>query len=69
MNWSDVMDIEDLREDVYMNGWCSEYKDRLSEICPDYDLKITDPDERYQSVLDEVTQMEMLRHSEHHQLF
>lgn len=52
MNWSDVMDIEDLKEDVYMNGWTDEYKAKLRVMCPDDGLEPDSPNEKYQKVLD-----------------
>lgn len=52
MNWSDVMDVEDLKEDVYANGWTDEYKAKLRAMCPDAPLKPDSPDETYQKILD-----------------
>lgn len=52
MEWSLLMDLDDLQMDVYQNGWSEDYRNRLRQLCPDCGLTKDDPDSDYQKILD-----------------
>ena len=55
MDWSDVMDFEDLLTDVLENGWSEDYRQRLRQLSPLSGLTEKDSDQMYQDVLEDKT--------------
>ena len=58
MNWSNIMDYEELLMDVTENGWSETYRQKLRLLSPESGLTEKDADQMYQDVLEDKTNVE-----------
>lgn len=58
MNWSSIMDFEELLVDVTENGWSEIYRLKLRQLSPESGLTEEDSDRMYQDVLEDKTAIE-----------
>jgi hypothetical protein len=58
MNWSTVMEFEELLVDVTENGWTEVYREKLRRLSPESALTESDSDQMYQDILEDKTAVE-----------